>query len=68
MLKCSENKMNALCTVSEETPGTWIIKISIKFNPFLLLKTDGNKKIFSSEESAIKHAKLLGFSDDKIKT
>ena len=59
--------MNALCMVIQEDSETWIIKIYIKCNPFLLLKTTGQKKTFSNEGAAIKHAHLLGFSEANMK-
>jgi len=53
--------------ITQEDNETWIIKISIKCNPFLLLKTTGQKKTFSNEAAAIKHAHLLGFSEGNIR-
>jgi len=59
--------MNPICMITQEDNETWIIKISIKCNPFLLLKTTGQKKTFSNEAAAIKHAHLLGFSEGNIR-
>ena len=58
--------MKTTCLVTKKDNETWIIKLHIKFNPFVLLRTDGKIKTFSTEQEAIKHAHLLGFTETNM--